>query len=268
MKLDEKTLFLCLFAIFIPHYGLCSEKPSNTSNNTTPTYNVEIVRSFPRTSEVFTQGLIYIDKHLLEGTGLYGQSALRRVNIQTGFVEQQVALADHYFGEGITLSNDTIIQLTWKAGIGFVYDKSSFSLLHTFEYSGEGWGITRNDTHLIMSHGTDTLSFIDPQTYSISHTLKVSDKGISVHYLNELEYIKGEIFANVWPQDRIVRINPETGKVTGWISLAGILPEKKRDKNVQVFNGIAYDEIRDRLFVTIKNWPRMYEIRLAPVNGK
>ncbi|MEA3467239.1 MAG: glutaminyl-peptide cyclotransferase, partial [Thermodesulfobacteriota bacterium] len=144
MELTRKILLLFLPAIFIPHYGLCSEKLSSTSNDTTPTYSAEITRSFPRSREVFTQGLLYMDESLLEGTGLYGQSALRRVNIQTGFIEQQVALADRYFGEGITLSNNMIIQLTWKAGIGFVYDKSSFSLLHTFEYPGEGWGITRN----------------------------------------------------------------------------------------------------------------------------
>ncbi len=260
MELFVKTLLLCAYAIIIPQNGLCKENLS--SNITSPTYNAEVIRSFPHDREAFTQGLTYMDENIFEGTGLYGQSAIRRVTIETGSVGQKLTLADHYFGEGITIFNNSIIQLTWKAGIGFVYDKSSFSLLHTFEYPGEGWGITGNNTHLIMSHGTDTLSFIDPRTYSVSHTLKVSDRGTSIHYLNELEYIKGEIFANVWPQDRIVRINPETGKVTGWISLAGIVSDQKRDKNVQVFNGIAYDEVHDRLFVTIKNWPRMYEIRL------
>jgi glutamine cyclotransferase len=267
MRSAGRILLYCFFITSFSGSNSYSGTITTTTIETkTPVYTVEVVRTLPHDKKVFTQGLVYMDGHLFEGTGLYGKSALHRLNIETGLIEQKIDLADRYFGEGISIYNDKIIQLTWKAGIGFVYDKTSFSLLHTFEYPGDGWGITRNKTHLIMSNGTNTLSFLDPQTYSVSHTIQVSDRGTNIYYLNELEYINGEIFANVWPRDWVVRINPKNGKVTGWISLEGVLADKERDKNLQVFNGIAYDKIRDRTFLTVKNWPLIYEKKIIPAN--
>lgn len=235
----------------------CLESPTAV-----PTYTYRVVNTYPHDPEAFTQGLEYEGGFLFESTGQYGHSSLRKVVLETGKVVQQHDLADTFFGEGITLLGDAIIQLTWRQSTGFVYDKASFEVQRTFLYATEGWGLTHDDTHLIMSDGTATLQFLDPSTFEVTGQLLVQEKGAPVTRLNELEYVQGQIFANVWQSNRIVRINPESGQVTGWIDLKGLLPA---GTSADVLNGIAYDAAADRLFVTGKLWPNVFEIELVEV---
>lgn len=227
-----------------------------------PVYTYNIVNTYPHDRSAFTQGLVFEDGFLYEGTGLYRQSTLRRVELETGDVLQIRELPAEFFGEGITIYGDKIIQLTWQSNVGFVYDKNSFELLQQFNYSTEGWGITHDETCLIMSDGTSTLHFLDPQTFEEIGQLAVFDDNGPVTRLNELEYVQGEIYANVWQTDRIARISPATGRVVGWIDLEGILTAEDRSEPVDVLNGIAYDADTDRLFVTGKLWPKLFEIDL------
>ncbi len=231
---------------------------------TIPVYGYEIVNTYPHDREAFTQGLIFVDGILYEGTGLYGRSSLRKVELETGKVLQIVALSDEYFGEGVTAFGDRIYQLTWKSRVGFVYDKETFELIQTFSYPTEGWGITHDGTRLIMSDGSATLHFLDPDTLEEIGQVQVREGNYLVARLNELEYISGEVYANVWQTDRIARINPETGQVTGWLELGGLLGPEDHDQPVDVLNGIAYDAENDRLFVTGKLWPKLFEIELVP----
>jgi len=226
-------------------------------------YTYSIRNVYHHDKDAFTQGLVFEDEALYEGTGLYGQSSLRRVDLETGNVTQILALPNNLFGEGITIFENRIIQLTWKSQTGFVYDKNSFELLQEFEYSTEGWGITNNGTALIMSNGTATLYFLNPETFQVVGHIEVYDNETSVTMLNELEYVNGKIYANIWLDDRIAIINPKTGQVTGWIDLSGISESEKFDLD-SVLNGIAYDQNGDRLFVTGKNWSNVYEIALIP----
>ena len=225
-------------------------------------YGYEVVRSYPHDRTAFTQGLIVRDGLFYEGTGQNGQSALRKVKIENGEVLQHKAIDPEYFGEGITEFKGSIYQLTWTTGIGFVYDAATFERTRTWTYQGEGWGLTHDGTQLIMSDGTAALRFIDPATLKETSRITVRDGAQRVMKLNELEYIKGEIYANIWQAERIARIDPKTGRVTAWIDLTGILsgPERAR---ADVLNGIAYDEANDRLFVTGKWWPRVFEIKLV-----
>jgi len=227
-----------------------------------PVYTYNITNTYPHDRDAFTQGLVFEDGVLYEGTGLYAQSTLRRVELETGDILQIRELSDEFFGEGITTYGDEIIQLTWKSNVGFVYEKDSFELLQEFNYSTEGWGITHNGTCLIMSDGTSTLHFLDPQTFEEIGQLEVFANDDPVTRLNELEYVQGEIYANVWQTDRIARISPATGRVVGWIDLEGILTAEDRSEPVDVLNGIAYDADTDRLFVTGKLWPKLFEIDL------
>jgi glutamine cyclotransferase len=227
-----------------------------------PVYSYNIVNTYPHDPDAFTQGLVFEDGVLYEGTGLLGHSTLRRVELETGDILQIRELADQFFGEGITIYGDKIIQLTWQSNIGFVYDKNSFELLQQFNYSTEGWGITHDGEHLIMSDGTSTLHFLDPQTFEEISQLAVFDDNGPVTKLNELEYVQGEIYANVWQTDRIARIDPGTGQVVGWVDLGGLLTAEDRSEPVDVLNGIAYDAEADRLFVTGKLWPKLFEIEL------
>ena len=222
----------------------------------------QVLNSYPHDRGAFTQGLAFTDGILYEGTGLYGQSTLRRVALTTGEIIEINHLPSRFFGEGITVFADKIIQLTWREKVGFVYDKDTFQILETFEYITEGWGLTHNADQLIMSDGTSTLRFLDPKNYQIVREIQVRDDGTPVRYLNELEYIRGEILANVWLTDRIVRIDPRTGKVIGWINLEGLLDERPLTAPVDVLNGIAYDSKRNRLWVTGKWWPRLFEIEV------
>ncbi len=227
-------------------------------------YTYEIVNQFPHDPEAFTQGLVYESGWLYESTGLYGRSSLRRVNLETGEVVQSHTLPDQYFGEGITIWEDRIIQLTWRENTGFIYDKDSFELLDTFTYPGEGWGLTHDGQRLIMTDGSADLIFLDPETLTESGRVTVLDeRGQPVVRLNELAYIEGEVYANVWMTDQIVRIAPTTGYVTGWIDLSGILDGVPLTGPVDVLNGVAYDAENGRIFVTGKLYPRLFEIKLV-----
>ena len=226
-----------------------------------PNYGYEVVRSYPHDRGAFTQGLFIRDGFFYEGTGMNGQSGIRKVRIETGEVLQARPLAPEYFGEGIVEWKGSIVQLTWQHGIGFVYDAETFAPTKTFAYRGEGWGITHDGRRLIMSDGTAQLRFLDPATLKETARVTVRDGRGPVEKLNELEFVKGEVFANVWGSERIVRISPSDGRVTGWIDLAGLLSRSER-ANADVLNGIAYDAAADRLFVTGKWWPRVFEIKL------
>jgi len=230
-----------------------------------PVYTFKVVNSFPHDPTAFTEGLVSDGGALYEGTGLNGQSSLRLVDLSSGRVLQSLPLSSEYFGEGVTVWGDHIIQLTWKSHVGFVYDKTSFQLLKTFNYPTEGWGLTHDDQHLIMSDGTATLHFLNPDTLEETGRITVTAAGQPVFALNELEYVRGEILANVWRTDRIARIAPATGQVTGWIDLTGLLSPADRQQPVDVLNGIAYDAEHDRLFVTGKLWPKLFEVTLARV---
>lgn len=223
---------------------------------------VEVVAQFPHDRSAYTQGLLWHDGALYEGTGLVGESSLRRVDLETGEVQKRVDLAGERFGEGIAVVGDRIYQLTWRDGIAFVYDLETFALLDSLGYEGEGWGLTYDGTHLIMSDGSDRLRFLDPATFEQIRSVRVTDDGAPLTSLNELEYIGGEVWANVYQSDYIVRIDPASGAVTGWLDLGGLLPRAERTGGVDVLNGIAWDPDSRRLFVTGKRWPYVFEVRV------
>lgn len=227
-----------------------------------PVYTYEVINTFPHDPDAFTQGLIYYDGALYESTGRYGKSSLRQVDLKTGEVLKKISVPDQFFAEGMTIFGGKIFQLTWVHKRGFVYDLKSFDKLSEFTYDGEGWGLTTDGHVLILSDGTNRIRFLDPQTFKVTKTISVFDAGVPLKELNELEFIKGEIYANIWQTDRIVRINPATGNITGWIDLTGLLKPENDNQHPDVLNGIAYDEAHDRLFVTGKLWPKLFEIRL------
>jgi glutaminyl-peptide cyclotransferase len=227
-----------------------------------PVYGYRIVNTYPHDPRAYTQGLIYRDGFLYESTGLNGRSTLRKVQLETGEVLQQERVDQNYFAEGLADWNGRLIQLTWQSSVGFVYDLSSFRLQSTFRYSGEGWGLTHDQSRLILSDGTDTLRFLDPVTFMERGRLAVRDGNAPVELLNELEYVRGEIYANVWHTNRIARISPVSGRVVGWIDLTGLLSKVYQLDAEAVLNGIAYDAERNRLFVTGKLWPKLFEITL------
>lgn len=231
-----------------------------------PFYTYKVINVYPHDRNAFTQGLVFENGFLYEGTGLRGHSTLRRVELETGNILKTRQIPDQFFGEGITICENRIIQLTWQSNTGFVYDKESFELLQEFNYPTEGWGITYDGKRLIMSDGTSTLHFLDPETFNKIGRITVSDNDGPVSRLNELEYVNGEIYANVWLTDYIARISPDTGRVIGWIDLKGLLSPEDRGEVVDVLNGIAYDAANDRLFVTGKFWPKVFEIVLIPLN--
>ena len=234
------------------------------SSQPVPTYSFDVVNSWPHDPTAYTQGLVFHDGRLFESTGLHGASSLREVELQTGTVVRRVDIPAEYFAEGMTIFGDKVFQLTWQARKGFVYDLQSFRLQAEFGYEGEGWGLTHNGQHLIMSDGTHQLRFLDPGSFKVVRVIGVHDNGQPVTQLNELEYVRGEIYANVWQTDRIARIDPQSGQVVGWIDLTGLLSPEDRTETAEVLNGIAYDAAGDRLFVTGKFWPRLFEIRLKP----
>jgi glutaminyl-peptide cyclotransferase len=232
----------------------------------TPTFGYRVLASYPHDPGAFTQGLAYVDGTLYEATGSagVGPSSLRRVDLATGAVQARHDLAGEDFGEGIAVVGDRIVQLTWQSQTGFVYDRATFRPLGTFRYPGEGWGLAYDGQRLIMSDGTDRLRFLDPTTFVETGSVEVRDAGRPVDQLNELEYIDGQVYANVWQTDRIVRIDPATGHVTAVVDLAGLLPAADRESGqVDVLNGIAYDPAGDRMFVTGKLWPKLFEIELV-----
>jgi glutamine cyclotransferase len=225
-------------------------------------WTADVVATFPHDPAAFTQGLLVHDGQLYESTGQYGHSSIRRVDLQTGHVEQLMPLSYRHFGEGMTILGERIYQLTWKSQTALVYDLESFELLETQRYTGEGWGLTDDGEALIVSDGSAMLRYYDPDSFELLRTLEVSDEGQRVTRLNELEYIDGEIWANIWYDDRVVRVSPETGEVLAWVDLSHLVPRVQRSAD-DVLNGIAYDADADRLFVTGKNWPQLFEIELA-----
>lgn len=227
-------------------------------------YTVTVVREYPHDPDAFTQGLLYRDGYLFESTGLHGESTLRKVRLETGEVIQRVRVADQHFAEGLTDWHDELIQLTWQSHLGFVYDLSTFTQRRTFAYSTEGWGLAQDGRRLILSDGTDALRFLDPETMREIGHVDVAAGGSPVVNLNELESVKGSIYANVWQTSRIAIIAPDSGHVTGWIDLKALRPGPAGRHPIDVLNGIAYDAAGDRLFVTGKFWPTVFEIRIDP----
>jgi glutamine cyclotransferase len=255
-----------LLAVTMGSIGFVHGQSAQRSTAAVPIYDYRVVRSFPHDREAFTQGLIYRDGVLYEGTGLNGRSGIRKVKLETGEVLQVQPLDAQYFGEGITDWKNSIVQLTYRTEVGFVYDLSTFHTTKTFQYRGEGWGLTHDAARLIMSDGSSQLRFLDPDTLKETGRMTIRDAGGPVEQLNELEFIKGEIFANIWLTDRIVRISPKDGRVTGWVDLSGLLAPAER-AGTDVLNGIAYDATGDRLFVTGKQWPKLFQITLVPRGG-
>jgi len=227
-----------------------------------PLYGYQIQHVYPHDPNAFTQGLQYVDGSLYEGTGLNGRSSIRKVTLETGEVVQRRAVPKEYFGEGITLWKSDLIELTWQSEVAFVYDSRTFEPRRTLKYVGEGWGLTHDGARLIMSDGTEALRFLDPVSFAERRRLVVTDAGAPVKHLNELEVVKGEIFANVWLTDYVARVAPDTGRVIGWIDLRGLLSAREHAM-ADVLNGIAYDEAHDRLFVTGKLWPKLFEIKIV-----
>jgi glutaminyl-peptide cyclotransferase len=229
-----------------------------------PVYGYKIVRTYPHDAGAYTEGLFYKDGYLYESTGQAGTSTVRKVELSSGETVQRYNLPSQYFGEGIVDWKDRLVQLTWQTQTGFVYDLASFKLRHTFAYPGEGWALTRDNQHLYMSDGTPVLRVLDPESLTTTRRITVTADGAPVTNLNELEWIKGELYANVWLTDRIARIDPANGHVVGWIDLSGLLDiSQLPDPGNDVLNGIAYDAAHDRLFVTGKRWPKLFEITLV-----
>ena len=264
-RLGHDLSVLCV--TFFLLYGATARSPAagpgHGAQQSTPVCGFTIVNEYPHDSEAFTQGLVFAGGDLYEGTGIWGRSSLRRVDLETGVVLQSLVLPSRFFGEGITIYGDRIIQLTWQSRVGFVYDRGSFQLVEQFGYATEGWGLTHDGQHLIMSDGTSTLRFLHPQTFEELGHLQVHDQDGPVTRLNELEYIHGAIYANVWLTDRVARVDPLTGEVSAWIDLEGLLRPEDPEQPVDVLNGIAYDATGDRLLVTGKLWPKLFHIQLV-----
>jgi glutamine cyclotransferase len=228
----------------------------------------KVIHTYPHDPNAFTQGLVYIDGYMYESDGLYGHSTVRMVDIQTGRTLQQAPVASEYFGEGLTNWGSKLIQLTWKAHKAFVYDRFSFRQVGTMKCPWEGWGLAQDGHSLILSDGSANLYFLDPDTMRERRSITVKDHGRPVTQLNELEWIKGEIWANIWHSDRIARISPATGQVLAWVDLSGLLPDDERSDPEAVLNGIAYDAKHDRLYVTGKLWPKLFEIKVVPQHAQ
>lgn len=234
-----------------------------TTEEIVPTYSYKIKNTWPHDRRAYTQGLVFLDGILWESTGQYGSSSLRKVELKTGKVIKQIAVPSKYFAEGMTVFQNKVFQLTWQEHKGFIYDPATFQKQGEFDYTGEGWGLTHDGQSLIMSDGTNQIRFLDPSTLRTTRTVSVFDAGVPIDKLNELEYIDGEIYANIWQSDRIARIEPNTGKILGWIDLTGLLKTDERSGEEDVLNGIAYDAAGKRLFVTGKMWPKLFEIEIV-----
>ncbi len=251
---------LVVLLVISTFLALVLYEPRNTSATR---YTYQIISTYPHDKNAFTEGLLFDRGFLYESTGLNGNSSLRLVDLDTGQVLQIKTLESQYFGEGIAVVDSRIVQLTWQSRIGFLYDKSTFNLLGNFTYATEGWGIAYDGRRLIMSDGTSTLYFLDPNTYDRIGQVSVHDGNVSITYLNELEYVNGQVYANIWGTQTIAIIDPNTGQVKAWIDLTGILNSTSQSLNNDL-NGIAYDAEEGRLFVTGKFWPNLFEIRLVP----
>ncbi|GAB4530772.1 MAG: glutaminyl-peptide cyclotransferase [Parvularculaceae bacterium] len=268
--------FIRALAIGMPAFGFaavaaCAQDAATAARESSQdfappaVYDVIVENRLPHDVSAFTQGLFFAEGALYESTGQYGESVIRRVNMQTGAAVAETRLPDEIFGEGAAAVGDRIISLSWKAGVGFVHDRRSLERLGTFEYAGEGWGLAYDGVRLILSDGTDRLRFLDPETFEETGALAVTYNGRPLQRINELEWIEGEIWANIWMEDVIVRIDPETGRVVGVVDLSGLMPPALRANPYDdVANGIAYEPTSKRLFVTGKRWPALFEITLRP----
>jgi glutaminyl-peptide cyclotransferase len=244
--------------------GANNDRPANTAANAVvPKYGYQIVNIWPHDSNAFTQGLILMDGKLLESTGQEGRSSLRSIELETGKILKKVDVPEPYFAEGIAVLNGKVYQLTWQHQLGFIYDSQTLERVGQFNYDGEGWGLTTDGKSLILSDGSSRLRFIDPSSFRVTKTINVVDGTVPVRQLNELEFVQGEIYANIWHNDRIATIDPQTGRVNSWIDLTGLMPTQDLQGDPEaVLNGIAYDQANNKLFVTGKNWPRLFEIRV------
>lgn len=273
--MKNTALYLLLPALLIASCGPNAARNrlnTATTNNTTtaqvtqqePAHYTYIVRNtYPHSVESYTQGLQYIDGTLWEGTGQYGKSLLQTIDLATGRCDVKLQLPATEFGEGITVLGDRIYQLTWTNNVVHIYDRHTLDKIREYTYTGEGWGLTSDGTLLYMSDGTETLRVIDPATFRQEKSIPVTYEGQPVRLLNELEWIEGRIWANVYTTDQIVIINPESGRVEGVVDLTGLLPQEERTPQTDVLNGIAYDEATGRIFVTGKHWPKLYEIEIV-----
>jgi glutaminyl-peptide cyclotransferase len=261
--LPRFSLFLALAAL-----GLAPSSPGRVAAaGPLPVDHVEVVASYPHDPRAYTEGLFYLNGDLYESTGLEGQSTIRRVRLKDGAVLQSIATPPQMFGEGIVNWGDQIVSLTWRDQVGFRWDLKTFAMRASFRYPGEGWALTQDGRNLIMSDGTPVLRVLDPKTFKVVRRIKATAEGRPVLNLNELEWVKGEVLANIWQTPRIARIDPRTGRVRAWIDLSNLPEAQQRTDPDAVLNGIAYDREHDRLFVTGKDWPHLYEIRLKPVKG-
>lgn len=260
--LIKKALFLGVCACISSGLS-CNGSVSNTNpNGKPPTYGYEVVKVYPHSSDAFTQGLEYRDGKLFESTGGEGDSSLRLVALENGQVLDKLDVPMPYFAEGLTLLNGKIYQLTWQNQVGFIYDANSLSKIGQFNYEGEGWGLANDGQSLILSDGTSQIRFLDPATFKVTKTITVRDGNKPINKLNELEYLNGEIYSNVWHQDVIAVINPQNGNVNSWIDLGGLLRPGEVSDPEAVLNGIAFDAASQRVFVTGKLWPKLFEIRI------
>ena len=247
-------------------FVLCTVSLASASRAAIPLYGIEVVHTYPHDPTAYTEGLFYLNGFLYESTGIENHSSIRKVRLETGEVLQKITVPAQYFGEGIVNWENRLVSLTWKSQVGFIYDLATFKRQSQFTYAGEGWALTQDGRRIIMSDGTPQLRFLDPRTMRETGRITVTLAGRPLRYINELEWIKGEIYANVWQTDWIVRIDPKSGEVVGVINLKGLLGAADRGHGqAEVLNGIAYDAKDDRLFVTGKYWPKLFEIRLHRV---
>jgi len=262
MKSSWKKKGLVLLLVTAPLLLCVTWASGQFRRSSTPHLSYRVVAEYPHDKNAFTQGLIVYQGMMLEGTGQQGKSQLRQVDLKTGRVTKGIALPARFFGEGITIADGELFQLTWKSRVCFVYDPQTLELKRTIRYPGEGWGLTFDGQSLIMSDGSSTLRFYDPKTFKLQKRIAVKDRNRPIKNLNELEYINGEVWANIWYEDKIIRIDPQSGKVIAWIDLKGLKPASLRFKREAVYNGIAFDAQAGKLYVTGKNWPKLYEIEI------
>jgi len=256
------AIILSTIAIISVSLWIGEVENDSAKQDSVPVYGFKIINIYPHDSTAYTQGLVYDGKDLYESTGLYGNSTVRRVELETGRIQKIYRMPAKYFGEGMTIWKNQLVQLTWKSMVGFVYNKSNFNQIGDFYYDRDGWGITNDSQRLIMSDGSDTLYFMNPDTFSDEGLIKVKENGKPVYQLNELEFINGKVLANIYLDDRIAIISPETGAITGWIDLQGLSARENNLGKVDVLNGIAYNAKRDTLLVTGKFWPELFEIEI------
>lgn len=258
----RKYRYVVLSSLFIAAFFLCQ---STISGRAEVVYTYQIVNTYPHDAGAFTQGFVFFDGFLYEGTGRYGQSSVRKISLEDGQILEYEELSKDFFGEGIAILKDKLFQLTWREERGFIYDLASLEVIGSFPYKSEGWGLTTDGQNLIMSDGSDMITYLDPDSFQVIKSFRVVGREGPVKLLNELEYVDGQIYANIWMSTQIVQIDVHTGKVLGWIDLSELCAlEQSQNPGADVLNGIAYDQENGRLFITGKLWQNVYEIRLYP----